>query len=392
MKINILVLTTTRADFGLLKDLVNALSQHQLFSCAMAVGGNHADPKYGYSIEEVRKESSCPLIEFATDRVDTDEEGMIELANSTSIGVAKAIATIRPRFLMVLGDRFEILSGCLSAVLMGVPIIHLHGGEQTLGAIDDSVRHAITKLSAIHFVSTDLYRQRVIQLGESDETVFNVGALGVDQIVRTNFESREQISRQLGLVFRRINILVAYHPVTNSSSTNSLEECSSLLNAMRRLENEIDDIQFIFTAPNADFQGLEILRLIENFSKTSTKSILVRSLGIKYFHAVVRECDFIIGNSSSGILESTALKTIAVNIGVRQLGRISADNIINCNGEEDQIYDASIQAIRLSQVIDWDNIVNPYLQASTIEKILDKIVNLSKIDFKSKKFIDISRT
>ena len=252
------------------------------------------------------------------------------------IGFTKAFAKIKPDLIIILGDRYEMLAAASAALYSNIAIAHIHGGENTEGAIDEAIRHSITKMSWFHFTATKKYRQRVIQLGESPSRVFNVGGLGVYAISKTNFYSKKELEKKFSIKFKKFNFLVTMHPVTlegKFSQTN----ITALLKVLKNYKNS----NIFFTMPNADKDNKIITKKIKKFvSENKKNSFFFKSLGLKNYYSILKNIDAVIGNSSSGIIEAPSFKIATINIGDRQKGRIQAKSIINCNPTEKEIYNA----------------------------------------------------
>lgn len=377
----ICVTTATRAEYGLLRPLIKALNEHPEFQLQLLVTGAHLSPEFGLTKEFIQK-----------DGYTIDEEIEMLLSSDTSIGISKSMGLglisyseafnrLKPDAVIILGDRYEMLAMASAAVICKLPIIHLHGGEITEGAYDDAIRHAITKLSYLHFTSTEEYKNRVIQMGEDPSRVFNVGAIGIDNIKTLSLLSKLELEESLGIRFKKYNYQVTFHPET-LGSISSEEQFKNLLQALDKEKNSF----FVFTKANADTDGRIINRLIDEYvSSNQDKAIAFHSLGALRFLSLVQHCDAIIGNSSSGILEAPSLQTATINIGDRQKGRIQAKSIVNCDIQVDSIS----QAIQKVKKLTIQGIVNPYYNGGAVDKIMNVLAD-NTIDFKVvKHFYDI---
>ncbi|MBB1149734.1 UDP-N-acetylglucosamine 2-epimerase (hydrolyzing) [Myroides sp. NP-2] len=380
----ICVTTATRAEYGLLKPLIHALNNHTGFHLQLLVTGAHLSPEFGLTKKFIIDDG------FAI-----DEEIEMLVSSDTAVGISKSMGLglisyaeafnrLKPDAIIILGDRYEMLAMAAAATISKIPIIHLHGGEITEGAYDDAIRHAISKLSYLHFTSTEDYRQRVIQLGEDPIRVFNVGALGIDNINALALLTKSELEKELGIKFKKFNYQVTFHPET-LNAISSDEQFKNLLHALDKEEDSF----FIFTKANADTDGRVINRLIDEYvMQHQEKAIAFHSLGAFRFLSVVKACDAIIGNSSSGILEAPSLHTATVNIGDRQKGRIQAASIINCSNDVEAISEAIQNTKESSFKQTLDHVVNPYYNGGAVDKIMSVLENTK--DFKVvKHFYDI---
>ena len=283
-----------------------------------------------------------------------------------------------------MGDRYEILPVAIGALISSIPVAHIHGGELTYGAYDDAIRHSISKMSFLHFVATEEYKNRVIQLGEDPKRVFNVGGMGVDSINNIKLLSRNDLEKELNFEFGLKNLLVTYHPTTLSPQS-SKTEINTILEALKMYE----DISLIFTYPNADNDSFEIIKSIKNFCFNRKNSIFVKSLGqIKYF-SFINHVDGVLGNSSSGLIEVPSFKKGTINIGFRQDGRIKAESVIDCEVSKESIK-SGIEKLYSSNFQEKiKNVLNPYGSGGATEKIIDIIKNFDKPEEIQKEFFDI---
>ena len=329
----ICVITGTRAEFGLLRPLIELIVNDKELQLQLIATGMHLSPEFGYTLNEITD------VGFVVDK-------KVEclLSSDTSVGVSKTIAlavsgfadaleSLQPDLVVVLGDRTEILGAVIAAAMANIPIAHLHGGETTEGAYDEGIRHSITKFSHLHFTSTEAYRKRVIQLGEHPDTVFNVGAIGLDAIKKLKLLNREEFENSIGFKLKKRNILITYHPVTLEKEA-PIETFENILTAL----NELTDTTLIFTHANSDKNGRIINKLIiEYVDAHKDKAVAFKSLGQLRYLSALQFVDFVIGNSSSGILEVPAFHIPTINIGDRQRGRICNESVINSNNSLEDI-------------------------------------------------------
>ncbi|HOP50943.1 MAG TPA: UDP-N-acetylglucosamine 2-epimerase [Ignavibacteriales bacterium] len=376
----ICVFTSSRADYGILKPLLKLLKKNNNFNLQLLVSGMHLVPQYGNTIEEIEQ-----------DNFDISAKVDILLASNTRSSVAKSIGIglinysdilekLKPDISIVLGDRFETFSFSIACHVLNIPLVHIHGGEITEGAIDDGFRHSITKLSYLHFTSTEEYRQNVIQLGEEPFRVFNVGALAIDNIKNLVKLSREEFEKRLGIKLKKYNFLITYHPVTLDKDLSKIQ-FSSILKAL----DKFNDTLLIFTAANADPEGMKINDMIKDYTKNNTnKAIFIPSLGQFLYFNALNFVDVIIGNSSSGIIEAPSFKIPTINIGDRQKGRTKAISVIDSSYDTEEIY----TKIKYALSDDFQKIckscVNPYGDGNSAKKIINILENYSFDNIKKK--------
>lgn len=381
----ILIFTGTRAEFGLLKPLIDLLSDSIDFDVSILVSGMHLSQEFGYTFREFSN------LGYKTEPVE------ILMSSDTDVGVSKAMGLglisysevykrLQPDMLLGLGDRFELFAAVSAAHVCRIPVIHLHGGEKSEGAIDEGFRHAITKLSQLHFTSTEEYKNRVIQLGEQPDRVFCVGAIGLDNIRQLNLLSREELSRELNFDLSKGFGLVTYHPVTLDLSSCQ-KQVENLFASLKRT----DELNYLFTLPNADHDGRFIADEIKKFVESnSEKCRCFTSLGqVKYLSAL-KHAKVVIGNSSSGIIEAPSLFVPTVNIGDRQRGRVRAGSVIDCAPEVNSISEALNKACSKEFRLLCKTIVNPYYFGGNVARKIVELINENfHIIKKFKKFYDM---
>lgn len=385
MKKIISVLTATRAEYGLLKPIITKLNRVDDFDVRIVATGAHLSPEFGLTYKEIEKDGFL-----------IDEKIEILLSSDTPSSISKSMGLamisfadyfdkLNPDLLIVLGDRYETLAVGIVAMNKKIPIAHLYGGETTEGAIDESIRHAITKLSYLHFTSTEEYRRRVIQLGEHPNRVFTVGAIGIENILNEKLLSKKELEKSLNLELSSPYAVVTFHPVTLEKNS-SKEQIMALLEVCK----EYKDYIFIFTKANADAEGRVINQLIDKFSSENDNIQGFASLGMVKYLSAVKYANMVIGNSSSGLLEAPSFGIPTINIGDRQRGRLQASSIINCDPTKASIREAFSLALSMEYVEKAKNTVNPYGNGDTSNKIVDiikKHIIDDKIDLK-KKFYD----
>lgn len=385
MKRKICVVTGSRAEYGLLRWLISDISKADDLQLQILVTGMHLSIEFGLTYREIEKDG------FHIDKkvemlLGSDTEtSIVKSMGIGMIGFADAFDELKPDLIVVLGDRFEILSVASAALLLKIPVAHIHGGEISEGAIDDSIRHAITKMSHLHFVAADQYRKRVIQLGESPERVFLVGALGLDGIHRNLLLNREQLEKELGIQFKKKNLLITFHPATLDAASSETQ-IEGLLQAL----HECEDTQLIFTYSNADAGGRLINAKINEFVDTHSNAAVFVSLGQRVFLSCLKEVDAIIGNSSCGLIEAPSLNTATINIGDRQCGRLKANSILDCTTDSIAISAAISKLYTPEYQMIVEQVINPYGEGNASTKVLNQLrdINLSQVT--RKKFYDVT--
>lgn len=364
----ICVITGSRAEYGLLSGLMKAIKEDKSLELQVIATNMHLSPEFGLTYKEIEHDGF-----FINKRVEMLLSS--DTANATTksvglatIGFADAYEDLKPDMIVVLGDRYEILAAVSAALFYKIPVAHLHGGEITEGAYDDCIRHAITKMSHLHFTSTEAYRQRVIQLGEDPKRVFNVGAPGIENIKKIPLMDKKKLESTLdGFTLNDKTLLITYHPVTLENSTAE-GQIHNLLSAL----DEYSDIKIIFTLSNSDTNGRIIIRLINEYvSKHPGKAIAYPSLGLKRYLSALQFVKAVVGNSSSGIIEVPSFGIPTLNIGDRQKGRIAADSVINCGTSKKEILEG------LDKVLNSEpkKIHNPYEGKNTTVDILHVLKN-----------------
>ncbi|WP_068547303.1 UDP-N-acetylglucosamine 2-epimerase [Thalassotalea crassostreae] len=383
MNKSICVFTGTRAEYGLLYWLLKDIESDHELDLQLLVSGMHLSPEFGCTYQQIEK-----------DGFKIDEKIEVLLSSDTPIGVSKSMGLailgfadslnrLAPDIIVILGDRFEALAAAQTAMILRIPIVHIHGGEITEGAYDDAIRHAITKLSNLHCTSTDEYRRRVIQLGESPLSVKNVGAIGLDHLIRSKFMTVEELSSSLSFKIDKPFFLVTYHPVTLANEP-AVESFEALLNSLDHFE----DFQVILTYPNADDGGRKIIPLLESYAAKYPKRVLaITSLGQQRYLSAVKHAAVVIGNSSSGIIEVPSFNVPTVNIGMRQKGRIAAKSVLHCKADTHSIISSIEIALSNPYKKKGEHVVNPYGQGNASKQIIEMIKNFSNNQLKS--FFDI---
>lgn len=386
MKRKVCFVTGTRAEYGLLYWLMKEVDNSKDLQLQLIVTGMHLSADFGSTVNEIEKDFK---IDCRVNMRLGDDSGLginksMALAQA---GFANAYVKLEPDLLVVLGDRFEIFSAVVAAMVARIPIAHLHGGETTEGAIDEAIRHSITKMSHLHFVANDEYRHRVIQLGEHPNRVFNVGGMGIESINRLTLLTKSDFEKSIGFKLNKRNLLVTFHPVTLENATAE-HQFSELLQALDTLE----ETHFIFTKANSDSNGRIINSMIDEYvASNCNKSVSFMSLGQLRYLSALQYVDAVVGNSSSGLSEAPSFKIATINVGDRQKGRIRASSIIDC----EPIKKAILDAINISYSSDFKKILksvkNPYGEESPSKKVVDVIRNVPLENLLKKSFFNIEK-
>ena len=384
MKRKICVVSTSRADYGLLFWLLKEIEKSRFLELSLVLSGAHLEERFGLTYKEIERDFKhfykVPL------GLENDDETALCLAFSAGVaGFSKVLEQIKPDIMVLLGDRYEMLSAGIAGMLRAVPLAHIHGGESTQGAIDEGIRHALTKMSHIHFCATSLYKRRIIQLGENPARVYNVGGLGVENIKRLELLSKKDFENSLGFKLGKKNILVTFHPQTIEKKSAS-KEFSQILNALDSLK----DTHFIFTGANADNGGKIINEMAQSYClKNQEKAIFVMSLGQLRYLSAIKHADIVLGNSSSGISEAPSLKKATINIGNRQKGRIKAPSIIDVKCDKSKILKAIKKAYSKDFQAKLKSVKNPYGSGFASKKIIKVLENIKLNGILQKKFYDL---
>ena len=363
------IMTGTRAEYGLLKSLMQEINKDNDLELYLIVSGMHLSPEFGMTYQEIEEDGFEINAKVEMLLSSDSPAGISKSIGLGVIGFADEFQRADLDMLILLGDRYEALSAAISAMVMRIPIAHLHGGELTEGAIDEGIRHSITKMSYLHFTSTEQYRNRVIQLGENPERVFYVGALGVENIKKINLMTKEELERSINFEIDENTVIVTYHPVTLEN--NTVEE--QFLNLLEVLDRN-PKIRMIFTKANADTNGRIVNELIDKYAaQNSERACAFVSLGQKRYLSALKYCRIVIGNSSSGIIEAPSFGKPIINIGDRQKGRICADSVINCGYTQQEIQQAMETALTKEFENKASNCRNPYEKENTAANIISVI-------------------
>lgn len=383
----ICIVTGTRSEYGLLKPLIKRIDNDIELELQLVVTGMHLSPEFGLTYKEI-----------LSDGFNINEKVEILLSSDTSIGISKSMGLamisfseiferLKPDILIVLGDRYEIFSVSIAAMNFKIPIVHLHGGETTEGAIDEAIRHSISKMSYLHFTSSKEHMKRVIQLGESPERVYNVGPIVEDSLRELKLLTKKELENEINFKFEKNIALFTFHPVTIERNTSE-KQLKNILNAL----SEFKDLKIIFTKANSDENGRIINNLIDEYAELNKdKCAVFSSLGQLKYLSCMKYCDFVIGNSSSGIIEAPFFNKFTINIGDRQKGRSSKNTIINCSAQKEEIINAIKFVLnKKNRLLNVNNSFNDkqFISDKIIRVIKDYLYN-DRINLK-KKFYDIS--
>lgn len=385
--IKICVVTGTRAEYGILKPLMYRICDDNECDLKLVATGMHLSPEFGLTYQEIEKDGFF-ISEKNEMLLSSDTpSGIVKSVGLGVIGFADIWRRVNPDIVVLLGDRYEIFAAAQSAMICRIPIAHIHGGELTEGAVDDAIRHSITKMSQLHFASTQEYRNRIIQMGEHPDRVFCVGSLGVENILKQKLLTICELEKQINFKLDKPFVIVTYHPVTLEDDPLA-QNFKNLLQALA----EMKEYKIIFTKANSDADGRIINQLIDEYvSIHNENSAAYASLGMLRYLSALKYCDIVIGNSSSGIIEAPSFHIPTVNIGNRQKGRIKADTVIDCGNEKIQILQAIEQAEKMKKEFAKHRVKNPYEGTGPSKEILTVIksyLNGNKLTMK-KKFYDM---
>ena len=381
----ICVVTGTRAEFGLLRWLMQHIQHEPELELQVLATGMHLSPEFGLTYRE---------IEQAGFLINAKVEMLLSADTATAvtksmglglIGYADAYERLTPDLIVVLGDRFEIFAATAAAMIAGIPVAHLHGGETTEGAFDEAIRHSITKMSHLHFVAAEVYKRRVIQLGEQPERVFLVGGLGIDAIKQVKLLDRQSLEESLDFKLGKRNLLITFHPVTLEGKSSSEQQMAELLAAL----DELNDTHLIFTLPNADTGGRELAAMVNQFAASRQNVRAYTSLGQLRYLSCMKHFDAVVGNSSSGLAEAPSMSIATINIGDRQKGRLLASSVINCEPKQQSISGALNKAFDpyFRSMLTTTN--NPYGSGGASEKIVEIIKNHDLKNLLKKSFFNL---
>ncbi|MFC2097946.1 UDP-N-acetylglucosamine 2-epimerase [Bacteroidota bacterium] len=385
MNRKICVVSTTRAEYGLLYCLLKAINKNIQLKLQLVVSGMHMEKKFGKSIQQIEDDGFKIDVTFEMPISSDKPTDISNVMAEAMKGFTSAFNKLNPDILVLLGDRYEILSAASAGLILGIPIAHIHGGERTEGVFDEAIRHSVTKMSHLHFAATEEYRNRIIQLGEQPDRVFTVGGLGLENIHKLKLLEKKDIENELNIKFWKKNLLITYHPETYDPD-NPGKNITELLTAL----DELEETRLIFTMPNADPGHTIIFDLINDYVNRNTrKASVFTSLGQIRYLSVLRFVDAVVGNSSSGIIEAPSFKKGTINIGDRQKGRVAAESVINCLPDRKSILNAITKLYSKEFQNKLGDVKNPYDSGNSSEKIIEVLKSYDLKNILKKKFYDI---
>ena len=377
----IAVFTGTRAEYGLLKNLMHEIESSDIFELKTIVSGSHLSERFGSTWKQIESDGFKISEKIDINLSSDSSESIISSIGECLVGIGKALGVIKPHLLVVLGDRYEALAAAQSAMILGIPIAHLHGGESSEGAIDEAIRHSITKMSHLHFTAAHEYSNKVIQLGEQPSRVWNVGAMGLDNISKLKKISKKEIAKYLNIKLIDPIFLITYHPVTLDKD-NQAEKLKLILSALDSFNGTN-----IITGINADKGNQELREICVEFcNQRPMNSIYYENLGTDLYLNIMKLANVVVGNSSSGIIEAPFIGTPTINIGDRQKGRLKAPSVICCDCEYDSIH----SAVKLSLSKNHQKISkrkeSPYGNPGAAKKIINILSKTGFDNLLKKKF------
>lgn len=366
MSLRICAVTGSRADWGLLLPVLTQIRDHPSFDLQLIVTGSHFDATHGSSHTHITSagfsiDQSIPL-----DLQNDNHIGISQSVAAALTGLAEAYDTLQPDLLLILGDRYEIFAAAQAALFSGIPVAHIAGGDISEGAFDDAMRHAISKLSHIHFTTNPDASKRLKQLGENPQHIYCCGSPGIDAIKQTPLLSKKALEERLGMALKAQNLAITFHSETLNKQKGQ-EQVRPLLEALANL----DDVGLIFTGANADTDGLAINSAIKNFVQQHPNSCFHQSLGGQGYYSLVNHADLVVGNSSSGLYEAPTLNTATINIGIRQQGRLQAESVINCDNNSRAI----LTAINRTLKTPITKFLSPYGNGNAATCIINQLLN-----------------
>ena len=366
----IAVVTGSRSEYGLLRNILFKINESSKLELELIVTGSHLAPNHGYTVNEIYQDCLHIADQLPIHSNLEDSSAISREMGLLMIELSKTFSRIKPDILLILGDRYEIFAAASVAMVMNIPIAHISGGEVTEGAIDDQIRHAITKMAHLHFPGNELYANNIVQMGEESWRVFNFGDVGIENITKIKFKTKEEIKENLNIEVSEDSLLITYHPVTQE--LQDLEkQVDNLISALKVINR-----QMIITYPNSDCGNEVIIRKMISFRDENTNVHLFDNLGIINYLSIMKLCGVVVGNSSSGIVEAPYLKIPVVNIGNRQKGRLMANNVISCGYTTSEIIESLNVALSESFKSKTQKTISLYGEGNTSEKIVDIIENI----------------
>ena len=379
------VVTGTRAEYGLLSRLMWLIRADHDLTLQIIATNMHLSPEFGLTYKEIEADGFTIDKKVPMHKLADTSNGIVKSMAVELSGIADAYEELRPDLIVLLGDRYEMLIAATAALVYKIPIAHIHGGEITEGAFDDAIRHAITKMSHLHFTSTEEYSRRVIQLGEQPDRVFYVGSLGVENIKKITLMSKDEIEKSLGFELNKKTVIATYHPVTVTKENNRIE-----MDEFLTVLDEEKNIRILFTMPNSDTGGAYISEKINEFvARNKERAIAFTSLGVKRYLSAMSHVAAVIGNSSSGIIEVPSLGIPTLNIGDRQKGRVICDSIISCHSNKDSIGNGLKKVLSEEMAEIAKEVRNPYEKKNTAQSIFNVIKSCSLNNLTQKSFYNL---
>lgn len=366
----IAVVTGTRAEYGLLKNVMQRINNDSELELQLIVTGTHLSTEYGYTIEEIHNDSFDIKDEIDILLESNSKQAVAKSMGLAILGFSQSFARLKPDLLLILGDRYEIFASAAAAMAMNIPIAHISGGEITEGAMDEQIRHSITKMAHIHFPGAEAYAENIINMGEEAWRVFNVGDPGIENIKNMKFLSQDELKDDLGVEINKDTLLVTFHPVTLEIDQLPYQ-IENLINALEKVNKKM-----IITFPNSDNGGKYIINELKKFKARNNKVYLYENLGVRRYLSVLKLCGAVIGNSSSAIVEAPLLKVPVVNIGNRQKGRLMANNIINCDYSSDNIVNSINIALDNEFTCKAKDVKSLYGEGNTSQEIINILKNI----------------
>ena len=384
VRFKVCVVTGSRAEYGLLSGVMHFIQADDQLNLQVIATGMHLSPEFGLTFRAI-EEDGFPITEKVEMLLSSDTSvGIVKSIGLGCIGFADALKRLQPDVVMVVGDRFEIYAAVQAAFFARIPIAHIAGGDITEGAFDDAMRHSITKMATLHFVTNEVSRRRVCQLGEDPALVFNVGHPGIDAIHSLILLTRDELERVLGFRFQKRNLLITYHPVT-LSDIDPIVEIQELLNALDRVDK---DTGILFTKSNADPNGRLFAQMVDGFVRSHANSAAYISLGQLQYFSLVKLVDVVVGNSSSGICEVPSLKKPTLDIGDRQKGRLRGNSVIHCDARTDLI----LEAISSAYAMDCTHVENPYGDGTSSKNIVREVTQHLRLGLNQRKhFFEVGK-
>ena len=383
----ICLITTSRADFGTLNELIKEMVKKNFFLVQLIVSGSHSSSIFGNTGKEIINKKNCLVKKIKITNYNKNEKSVAISFSECVNKFSKMLCKLKPDIFVLFGDRYEMLAAAVSSYILRIPMAHIAGGEKTAGSIDDGFRHSISKLSNLHFPVTENYKKRLIQLGENPKTIFNFGSLNFEKIKNNNYLSREQLEKKLNIKFCKKNLIITYHPGTIDNK-KCLKNLSTVLNSLKKIKNT----KMIITSPNADAQGVIMIDYIRKYIRKNKLEnfIFFKSLGNQTYLSLLKIVDGVVGNSSSGISEAPFFGIGTVNIGDRQQGRLMVSSIINCSISKISIVKSINKILTNNFKKNIKNEISRYYGAGqTAKKIVKKLLLFNFKKYKKKVFYDI---